>query len=102
MSNEQFLSDVSINILVNHSKDLIDKYYRQKDNIKSHEELIAKRVSRGITNNEILEKVIKTTESRRKEYMEELLLLKKDLEKLGKTIVMDDNGLYLENYTKPN
>lgn len=97
MSNDKLLSDVAINILVNYSQNLIEKYYKQDENIKSHQELIAKRVSRGITNNEILEKVINTTKQRKKDYLNELLALKTDLEKLGKTIVMDDKGLYLKN-----
>lgn len=96
--SEYFLSEVAVNILINYSKNMIEKFYKYEDDIRGHKELINKRIEKGILNNILLEKVVSDTEMRKKKIIEELFILKKDLEKLGKTIVISDSGIYLKDF----
>ncbi|HOK39768.1 MAG TPA: hypothetical protein PLD27_01835 [bacterium] len=93
-----FLSDFSINVLVEYSKKLIEKFNNFNEDIAKHREMIKKRVEKGMNNNQLLEKIIQDIEMRKKDIVNDLFILKKDLEKLGKTIVISDNGMYVKDY----
>ena len=84
--------------MVEYSKKLIEKFNNFNEDIAKHREMIKKRVEKGMNNNQLLEKIIQDIEMRKKDIVNDLFILKKDLEKLGKTIVISDNGMYVKDY----